>query len=476
MFGAIFYWTIHTVLQILTVIRAITREGREPASRIAWVVVILVLPIVGMLLYYLFGEVNIGQKTVRRMKENIARLPSHPAVVSELSPSVIPQVLRPVFDRIAVVNEFQALAGNSAELMADSDSAIDRMVADIDAATEHVHLLFYIWLTDENGLKVLEAVKRAAARGVTCRCLIDGLGSRKMARSDHWRDLAASGAKTAITFDLTFLLWHMIFSRADVRNHRKIAVIDFETTYCGSQNCADPAFLPKAKFAPWVDVVARVQGPIAWQMQWIFASDWMTHAEEDISDLMQEMPKAKGDMIAITSGTGPTQGVQAVPDMFQMLLTSAFEELVVTTPYYVPNEALHQQLCSTARRGVAVTMIFPARNDSGIVGRASRSYYLSLLEAGVRIFEYKPGLLHAKTMVADRRSAIFGSANMDRRSFDINYENNMFVMDELFVGAMRQRQETYLQDSNEVTLHDVQGWSLGKRLSNNLVAMMGPLL
>src|SRR5262249_11860304 len=162
---------------------------------------------------------------------------------------------------------FQPVGGNTAHLLADSNATIDAMVADIDAAKDHVHLLFYIWLPDNNGRKIIEALKRAAARGVACRVIADDLGSRALIRSAHWQDMRQAGVRVANELPIGNPLVRPFMGRIDLRNHRKIVVIDDRITYCGSQNCADPEFLVKAKYAPWVDAMMRFEGPIARQNQ-----------------------------------------------------------------------------------------------------------------------------------------------------------------------------------------------------------------
>ena len=149
---------------------------------------------------------------------------------------------------------------------------------------------------------------------------------------------------------------------------------------------------------------------------------------------------------------------------------------MITTPYYVPDEAIQAALCASARRGVATTIIFPARNDSWIVGAASRSYYGDLLAAGVRIFEYESGLLHTKSLTLDGEMTLIGSANMDRRSFELNYENNILFYDPALTGEMRRRQDAYLVRSRPVTADTVAHWSMRRRLWNNAIAMLGPVL
>lgn len=265
--------------------------------------------------------------------------------------------------------------------------------------------------------------------------------------------------------------------RIDLRNHRKIVVIDNHITYCGSQNCADPEFLVKAKYAPWVDAMISFEGPIAHQNQYLFASDWMAETDEDISTLLSEpISSTQTGFPAQVIGTGPTVRYSAMPEMFETLIYAARSELIITAPYYVPDESMQVALCSSARRGVDTIIIFPAKNDSWIVGAASHSYYADLLAAGVRIYEYEGGLLHTKSLTIDGEVTLIGSANMDRRSFELNYENNILFYDQVLTADMRQRQDDYLASSSPVTIEMVESWSWQRRLCNNAIAMFGPVL
>jgi len=475
--GAIFL-ALDISLQVIFVVRVLLRPHREPASRIAWVVVVVAVPLLGILAYLFFGETNIGRRRVARLRESIARLPRWSDAAAECVMPLqadVPQRYLHLFQAGQTVNGFAPVGGNRGHLLPDSNTTIDAIVVDIDAAKDHVHLFFYIWLKDNNGCKVVEALKRAATRGVTCRAMADDVGSRSMIGSKHWKSMREAGVLLAAALPIGNPLMRFLKGRIDLRNHRKSVVIDNQITYCGSQNCADPEFRIKAKYAPWVDAMIRFEGPIARQNQYLFASDWMAETDEDISGLLREPSQSTHDgFTAQVIGTGPTIRYSAMPEMFETLIYSARRELVISTPYYVPDESMQGALCASARRGVSI--IFPARNDSWIVGAASRSYYAELLDAGVRIFEYEGGLLHTKSLTVDGEVTLIGSANMDRRSFELNFENNILFYDRPLTADLRQRQNSYIANSRIVAAEMVESWSWQHRLCNNAIAMFGPVL
>jgi cardiolipin synthase len=286
-----------------------------------------------------------------------------------------------------------------------------------------------------------------------------------------------SGVHAAVGLPIGNPLLRPFRGRIDLRNHRKIVVIDDRITYCGRQNCADAEFRVKPRYAPWVDAVMRFEGPVARQNQHLFVSDWMTYVDEDLGELLRTPIRAsQSGFAALAFGTGPTVRYSAMPEMFESLMFTARREIVITTPYYVPDESMQGALCAAARRGVDTSIVFPARNDSFVVGAASRSYYADLLAAGVKIFEYVGGLLHAKTFTIDGEVTLIGSANMDRRSFDLNYENNILLHDRTLTADMRRLQEHYISKSNRVTREAVAAWPMPRRLWNNSIAILGPLL
>ena len=478
--GVSWLWGLNIAVVALVIARILLRPNREPASRIAWLVVVAVLPVVGVMAYLLLGETHIGRQHIKAMRNAVGQLSQSKLKIvgdSVPQPANVPLHYAALFSVGYSISGFKPVAGNSAILMADANATIDHMVRDIDAAESQVNVLFYIWLTDNNGHKIAEALKRAAMRGLVCRVMVDGLGSRLLIKSKLWQAMGAAGVQLAVSLPLNRHIFGPLQGRVDLRNHRKILVIDRQITYCGSQNCADPEFRIKKKYAPWVDSMVRFSGPIAKQNQLLFASDWITYTGKDLSfDDAEPVTVEMGNVLAQVIASGPTLRNSAMSELFQSLIYSARRELIISTPYYVPSESMQAALCAAAYRGVKTTLILSAKNDSWEVAAASRSYYASLLQAGVEIQEYVGGLLHSKTLTLDGEVTLIGSANMDRRSFELNFENNILLYDIELTQSMRLRQQCYIDSATRVTMASVQSWSILRQLWNNTVAMLGPVL
>ena len=462
--------------EIAVVVRVLTRPHREPASRLAWLAVVIAIPLLGIIAYLILGETRISGRRREHGRDVDAHLPrpsGDPACLKELGEGLYSAP----FTLARTINCLDPSCSNSARLAADSNAAIDEIVGDLDAACQHVHICTYIWLADHNGLKVKDACLRAAARGIEVRLLADALGSRKFIASRHWRDLRDGGCKVRVALPVGNPLWTLIRGRVDLRNHRKMIIVDNRISWIGSQNLADPEFRIKPRYAPWVDIMSRWEGPVAQHVQYLFVSDWIAEGGDEISRLLKTGNQpGPGAILAQVIGTGPTSSFDAMPSCYSELIHSARKELVVTTPYFVPDEQLLFALTSAARRDVKTVMIVPRRCDSRIVAATSRSYYEDLIKAGVELFEYVPGMLHSKTMVIDRCVGLIGSANLDRRSFELNFENNLLFADRAFAAKVRDRQDSYLANSIRITAEDVARVGLAQRIWRNLLATMSPVL
>ena len=423
-------WVIIAALHLAVIARAILLAGRDPYARAAWLLLLIALPFVGLILYVLFGE----PWTSKRFRQR-GRL-----VYEEL----LPFAPSPAFHSGGEgpnANAFRTFEGASR------------------------------WPTSTGNFA------RLAPDSVTCRIAADAIGSRALINSDLWTMMRQAGARLCKSLEVPFGMAFLAGHRTDLRNHRKVAVIDGRITYCGSQNCADPAFLIKRKFAPWVDILVRFEGPVARQADIIFASAWTVETGEDLGAVMSaQPPRASPTGIpAIATGTGPLSPRGTMSEMFAAVLAAAQSSATITTPYFAPDPPLLAAIVAAARRGVAVRIVFPHRNDSRIVGAIGRAYYPLLVEAGVKIFEFRGGLLHAKTMVVDDTLALIGSSNMDRRSLDLNFENNILLESPEFATQLSDRQNLWLDDAIEIDSDNVTRRPLARRLADNLLTMIAPL-
>ncbi len=478
--------TLYVILVLAVAARVLLRDDMKPDTRMAWIIVLLLLPYVGVVMYYLLGEVSLGRHLTGRHQTVASFLRRHwpdDAGVRRAmgSDQEIDRVIRPkwrgVFRYAASVNGFHPLPGCRAELMSDNSATLARMLADMDAAEHEINVLYYIWLSDETGNELAQALMRAARRGVICRAMVDGLGSRALTRTPLWRDMREAGVQVAVALPVSNPLKVILTSRIDLRNHRKITVIDGRVTYVGSQNCADAAFQVKAKYAPWVDIMLRLEGPVVAQTQLLFASDWVQSTDDDrFLPLVEAAAPWPDGFAAQVVGDGPTERSGSTPQLFATLIANAQHELIISTPYFVPDATVLEALCAAAWRGVHVTLIFPQRNDSWIVAAASRSTYHRLLKSGVSIREFRGGLLHAKTLTVDGEITLLGSTNIDLRSFDLNYENNLLLQDAATTAAVRARQDHYMAHSDTVTQEQVSQWPWWRHIWNNVMASLSPVL
>lgn len=465
------------IIEIIVIFRALLRPHREPVSRAAWIILIAFVPVFGVFLYILFGETNLGRKKAEELRfaTRELRLPSETQLAKTELEAKIPEAYRQIFHAARSINGLPVSIQNEGQLFSEPEAMIDQIVADIDDAKKTVHALFYIWRPDHSGLRLIEAIKRASQRGVKCRVAADALGSADLLRSEHWQSLKDFDVQAVSLLSFRRPLLKFWWRRLDLRNHRKLLIIDQEIAYSGSRNSADVDLKPK--YGPWVDLMIRFQGPIALQQEWIFLTDWMAATNENLRPLLETKPKSTSkNVMALAFGTGPSFRFAAMPEIFAALTFAAQKEIIVTTPYYVPSDGMHHALCAAAKRGIDTSIIFPARNDSPFVAAASRSYYLDLLNSGVKVFEYQKGLLHSKTFTVDGVSSLVGSANMDRRSFDLNFESNVLFYDSELTQSLKELQTHYMSDSSLLALSEVQGWSMARRAWNNTAAMMGPLL
>ena len=479
----ILYFSSEYLLRFVMVLVVLVRKASRPSVATGWIVLVLAQPLIGTILYFSVGEIRFGRRRIRRHREILARI-DRPAIHRHSDPTAyapkLDEAARELSRLAESVSHGLVCGGNRVELFSETEETIDAMIAAIDAAKQHCHGLFYIWLDDATGRRMAEAFARAAARGVACRVLVDAVGSKGFLRSATCRALRESGVKVVAALPVNLV--RMVLSRIDLRNHRKILVVDGLVGFTGSQNIADASFAPKAKYAPWVDCMIRLEGPAVRELQMIFVVDWVLDAPNEGGDLDVEAvlaiePPAHADGVpAQVLATGPNYQADAVTQIVQSLVHTSRRELVLTTPYFLPDQATLTNLTVAARRGVEVKLVVPARNDNRIVGLASRSLFGPLMEAGVEIEEFRGGLLHAKTISVDDSIGVVMSANLDLRSYELNFECGVLIYDADFTKRLRALQESYRERATPVPPDRWRNRSLRLRLAQGAASVLSPLL
>ncbi len=453
-------------------------KNKTDSAKLAWMLLIVFIPFIGTLLFLLIGTRRLGsirRKRNRKILKSIPQSVSYHVQEARLHKHSIDHKYCSVSHIAESIGHSQIVCGNSANLFGDSEKFIDAIVFDIQQAKNQCHILSYIMLNDNAGEKITDALVEAARRGVACRLLLDSIGSKDFLKSANLHRLKNAGVHVIAALPANLI--RAVFSRIDLRNHRKIAVIDNKIGYMGSNNIAEPSFAVKPKFAPWVDASVRLTGPIVRELHAIFIQDWYLDSDEDLSRILKNKVEFHDDGFAAQLiATGPNSNNHALSQLLQTAFFSAHSELIITTPYFSPDDSAESALIIAAQRGIDTHLVVPARNDSRLVGAACRSRYSKLLNSGVHIHEYEGGLLHAKTMTIDKEIALIGSANLDRRSLDLNFEVNMLVYDSNFASELRFLQTTYIEQSKAVAPSEPLEWSIAQKLWQNSISLIAPIL
>ncbi len=471
--------------------RVIMRK-RPYGISFAWLIIILLIPFAGAVVYLLFGENRISDRRIAKMRESQDHYQYWLNSLGNRSPvdwQNKADICLPLHRQAERLIGIPAMAGNRLELIETPDEIIDAILKDIRQAQSTCHLQFYIWQHGGKVSEVEDTLIEAAGRGVICRIIVDSIGSREFLKSAHSARLRQAGIR--IEESLPAGLLKMLFSRIDIRNHRKIVVIDGAIAYTGSQNMVDPRYFKQDEgVGQWIDVMVRITGPVVESIAGTFVNDWYLETDnrqaatgnigEDIRLLRQRtdvhiLEKA-GETAVQLVPSGPGLVPEAIHSLLLTTIYSARNELVLTTPYFVPDEPLLTALKSAAQRGVKVTVIVPERNDSRLVHYASKAHYKELSNSGVIIRLFGGGLLHAKTITVDGEFSLFGSVNLDMRSFWLNFEATLFIYDRVFTEQLRAVQAGYETKSSNLNLEELAKRPVIKRFKENVALLIGPLL
>lgn len=467
--------TIDILIRVVAVV--IVPVNRKPQTATAWLLAIMTIPTIGFILYLLFGSTKLPRKRRERQRQINQYITESVENLAELEHSdQWPEWLEPIVELNRKLGAMPIVGGNSAKLYPDYAESLAAMTDAVNKARTFVHAEFYIIAFDRTTVPFFEALTAAVERGVTVRVLLDHVASW---RSPHYyrtiRKLRRSGVKWQLM--LPIQLFRGKFQRPDLRNHRKLLVIDGTIAYTGSQNMIDRSYNKRSnrrRGLQWKDLMVRFEGPIVAGIDALFITDWYSETNEllerEVSPPDPDIQRDLLDCQVVPSGPG-FDGENNLR-LFNSLLYSAQEKIIITSPYFVPDESMLYAITTAAQSGLDVQLFVSEIGDQPVVYHAQRSYYEALLRAGVRIWLYKsPTVLHAKHFTIDDQVAVVGSSNMDMRSFSLNLEISVMVHGKSFVDQLREVEASYRAVSRELTLDDWQKQPLRSKVLDNVARL-----
>ena len=474
----IFVFVLDITVRILAII--FVPRNRRPTAAMAWLLAIYFIPIVGVLLFLLIGNPRLPRKRRRKQEvinESIRQM-SRGLNLGTLRPNA-PDWFRSLVRLNRNLGAMPISGDNGAILISGYEESLDTMAEAIRQAQEYVHVEFYILQSDATTDDFFAALEEVAARGVAVRVLLD-----------HWANRGKPFYKKTIKrLDAMGADWHLMlpvqpfrgaYTRPDLRNHRKLLVVDGLVAFTGSQNITDPTYNLRKNIKRglrWVDMMTRIDGPVVASINAVFLSDWYSETDEIIDDIeLFDVRTGSGDLDCQVIPSGPGFEFQNNLKLFMSLLFAAQDKLIIVSPYFVPDEGLLLAIQTACQRGVHVELFVSEEGDRAMVYHAQRSYYEALLRSGVKIFLYrKPFILHSKSMSVDDEVAVIGSSNMDMRSFGLNLEISLLVRGEEYVQQLRAVEDQYRALSRELTLDEWMQQPLRSTVLDNLARLTSAL-
>jgi cardiolipin synthase len=467
------------VIRVIAVI--IVPRNRKPTSATAWLLAIFLIPYIGVLFFLLIGSYKLPKRRREKQDEiNKFIIESTEGIERVRRDHPWPPWLESVVELNRNLGAMPLVGGNTASLDGDYQDSLDSMTREIAKAKRYVHVEFYILSCDQTTKPFFDALEDAVRRGVVVRVLLDHIASYRTRDYKHTiRRLTEMGAKWQLM--LPVQPFKGKYQRPDLRNHRKLLVVDGKVGFMGSLNVIDRSYNKTGNIKrglKWKELVVRLEGPIVAGLNAIFITDWYTETDEllrrETEPITDDLTDEALDAQVVPSGPG-FSGENNLR-LFLALLYYAQERIVITSPYFVPDESMLTAITTATQRGIAVDLFVSEIGDQALVYHAQRSYYEVLLRAGVRIWMYKkPYILHAKHFTIDDDVAVIGSSNMDMRSFQLNAEVSLMVRGKSFVAQMREVEDGYRRVSRELTLDEWMRQPLRSTVLDNLARLTSAL-
>lgn len=463
---------IDFVIRILAII--FIPRNRRPQTATAWLLAIMFLPYVGAILFLLFGSRRLPRRRRAKQREINEYILGTTEGFEDVSPEH--DWLDPVVTLNRTLGAMPLVGGNHARLLTESLDTLREMTEAVDAASKYVHAEFYILSLDRTTAPFFDALERAVQRGVTVRVLLDHVaGLRSVGYLRTIRKLKRIGVDWQLM--LPIQPWRLKWQRPDLRNHRKILVIDGTLAFTGSQNIIDPSYNKRANIRrglQWKDLMVRFEGPIVAGINALFVTDWYSETDELLLRETDDVPRAKRvqTLDAQVVPSGPGFSGENNLRLFNSLLYIARKKITISSPYFVPDESMLYAITTAAQSGIEVELFVSEIGDQPLVYHAQRSYYEALLEAGVHIWLYrKPTVLHSKFFTIDDEVGVIGSSNMDMRSFSLNLEVSVMVHGSTFVDDLQVLVEQYRAQSRELDLEQWMTRPLPTRVLDNVARL-----
>ncbi len=473
---------VNYVLAIFAVLTILSRRRKDPTAMTAWVLAILAIPVFGMLAYWMFGSARLRRKVKRRRRRALRHLVAlreeaarHSHAREEHHEDALPEDLQAIAKLGMRLADMPPVGGNEVLVLREANATYAALEEALRQARHHIHMLYYIWKPDHTGFYFRDLIVERARAGIECRLLLDAVGCFRVGRI-FLKPLLDAGVKVTFFMPLRRFPLRKRWT-LHLRNHRKIVVVDGAVAFTGSQNIGDEYRGRLRKLSPWYDTHLRLAGPAALFLQQVFAEDWYLAAREHIEghEYFPE-PQRPGHSIVQVLATGPDQSAHTLAQVFFAAVSSAKESIRIATPYFVPDAPMLMALQHACYRGVQVRLVLPSRTDVAMAMWAARSFYGELIEAGVEIYEYGAGVLHSKIVTVDNRWCMVGSANMDARSFRLNFEITAVLYDAEVACELAHAVDSFCRGAERITPREAWHKPALTRIREGTARLFAPFL
>ncbi len=470
---------IHTVISILIGID-ILLDNRDPSSTVAWLMVLFILPIVGIFLYLYIGRNHRKKKTfMRKRSRDYVLLDSllgkqFPFIdyrkifrkeSNDIRGKIIPLLLNNTESPVTV--------NNYVKVLQNGEATFTEMLNAIDRAEDHIHMEYFIIKDSHIGKKFQQALIKKAEQGLEVRLIYDAVGSIRLRRS-FIKSMENAGVQVKCFLPVTLPFFR---SRLNYRNHRKILIIDGRTGFTGGINIGDEYLGKNKKMGFWRDTHLKIEGEAVYILQGIFLTDWHFVSDETLDSFKYFPPvNYRGETVMQIASSGPDSHWASIHQAYFAAINSARERAYITTPYLVPDDGILLALKTAALRGVDVKLLLPIKPDHRTVFWASKSHFEELLEAGVKIFQYKKGFVHGKVFIIDNNFVSIGTANLDIRSFKLNFEVNAFIYDKRVNCSVARDFLEDIRVSREVVLDEYKNRPITHKIKESVARIFSPIL